>query len=294
MHQRLLLHPIAFISLTNTPGKLGFTVRFAPTLKYRSKRTACHGICMSQSIKPSLARYAASSNFDTPRHLGTRYDAKGTFLPEPGNTVICHLVDGSASERAVIEVRNRMLSMPDAGKLTFTPISSLHMTLFQGIIEYRRALPYWPLDVPLNTNIDEMTRLYLDRLNPFGGLGSFKIKVIDVTPVGLTVTGASSEDEALIKKWRDALAVPFGYRHPDHDNYVFHITFAYPVDWLADERLPVWQELLDECLLYLERTAPIVEIHPPAFCSFNDMNHFEELLVLGNKHHLASASSMAK
>ncbi|RCW86419.1 DUF1868 domain-containing protein [Phyllobacterium bourgognense] len=249
---------------------------------------------MSQSIKPSVARYAANSNFDTPRHLGTRYNVQGTFLPEPGNTVICHLVDGSASERAVIEVRNRLLSMPDAGKLTFTPVSSLHMTLFQGIIEYRRALPFWPADVPLITGIDEMTRLYLDRLTQFRDFGSFKIKVIDVTPVSLTVTGATYEDETVIKKWRDALAVPFGYRHPDHDNYFFHITFAYPVDWLADERLPVWQKLLDECLLYLERTAPIIEIRPPAFCSFNDMNHFEELLVLGNRHHLASASSMAK
>ena len=248
---------------------------------------------MSQSIKPSLTRYA-SSNFGTPRHLGTRYNANGTFLPEPGNTVVCHLVNGSASERAVIEVRDRMLSMPDSGKLAFTPVSSLHMTLFQGIIEYRRALPYWPLDVPLNTSIDEMTRLYLDRLREFGGFGTFKIKVIDVTPVGLTVTGASSEDEAVIRKWRDALAVPFGYRHPDHDNYVFHITFAYPVDWLADDHLPTWQKLLDECLLYLERTAPIIEIHPPAFCSFKDMNHFEELLVLGNKRHPASALSMSK
>jgi hypothetical protein len=249
---------------------------------------------MSQSVKPSLARYAASSNSDMPRHLGTRYNAEGAFLPEPGNTVVCHLVAGSASQRAVVEVRERMLSMPDSGKLTFTPPSSLHMTLFQGIIEYRRALPHWPLDIPHDTSIDEMTRLYLDRLRQFGGLGSFKIKAIDVTPVGLTVTGATSEDKAVIKNWRDALAVPFGYRHPDHDTYVFHITLAYPVDWLADDRLPAWQKLLDECLLYLERTAPIIEIHPPAFCSFKDMNHFEELLVLGDEHHQASALSTAK
>jgi Uncharacterized protein conserved in bacteria len=29
--------------------------------------------------------------------------------------------------------------MPEAGQLAFTPLSSLHMTLFQGIIEYRRT-----------------------------------------------------------------------------------------------------------------------------------------------------------
>jgi len=249
---------------------------------------------MSQSIKPSVARYAASSNSDVPRHLGTRYDANGTFLPEPGNTVVCHLMKGSASERAVLEVRDRMLSMPDASKLAFTPVSSLHMTLFQGIIEYRRSLPYWPEDIPLGTSIDEMTRFYLKRLEEFEGCGSFKIKVIDVTPVGLTVKGASLEDEAVIKAWRDTLAVPFGYRHPDHDTYVFHITFAYLIDWLADDRLPAWQKLFDDCLFCLEQEAPIMEIQPPALCSFNDMNHFEELLVLGSKHHRASALSMAK
>ena len=235
---------------------------------------------MSQTIKPSLARYAVSSNPGAPRHLGIRYNASGTFLPEPGNTVVSHLVKGSASERAVLEVRQRMLSMPDANKLTFTPVSSLHMTLFQGIIEYRRALPYWPEDVPRDTSIDAMTRLYQKRLEDFEGRGSFNIKVIDITPVGLTVKGATLADEAIIKAWRDTLALAFGYRHPDHDTYVFHITFAYPMDWLADDRLPAWQKLFEDCLSSLEQAAPIIEIQQPAFCSFNDMNHFEELQVL--------------
>ncbi|HMF68166.1 MAG TPA: hypothetical protein VK602_11220, partial [Phyllobacterium sp.] len=90
------------------------------------------------------------------------------------------------------------------------------------------------------------------------------------------------------------LALPFGYRHPDHDTYVFHITFAYPMDWLPDDRLPAWQKLFEDCLSHLEQAPPIIEIQQPAFCSFNDMNHFEELLVLGNKHHRTSALSMAK
>ncbi|PSH62282.1 DUF1868 domain-containing protein [Phyllobacterium brassicacearum] len=244
---------------------------------------------MSLPLKSSLAAYAASNNSAAPRHLGTRYDANGTFLKEPGNTVVCHLAGGSASQRAVLEVRRRMMSMPDANKLTFTPISSLHMTLFQGIIEYRRALPYWPEDVALGTSIDDMTQLYLKRLGGFEDRGSFKIKVIDITPVGLTVAGATDEDAATIKTWRDALSVPFGYRHPDHDTYVFHITFAYIVDWLADERLPAWQELFDSSLTFLERDAPVIDINPPAFCRFDDMNHFEELLVLGAADQEAAA-----
>jgi hypothetical protein len=244
---------------------------------------------MSLPIKASLARYAASHNSVVPRHLGTRYDANGTFLKEPGNTVVCHLVAGSDSERAILEVRKRMMSMSDAGSLAFTPASSLHMTLFQGIIEYRRALPYWPDDVPLDTSIDAMSSIYLERLDGFRGQGPFRIKVIDVTPVGLTVAGATDEDDATIKAWRDALSVPFGYRHPDHDTYVFHITFAYPISWLPDERLSAWQELLESCLAFLQREAPVIEIHPPAFCRFSDMNQFEELLILGGTDQEAAA-----
>ncbi|WP_181177619.1 DUF1868 domain-containing protein [Mesorhizobium sp. B4-1-1] len=233
------------------------------------------------TARPSLAAYFEGTNRASPIHLGTRYDMSGNFLLEPGNTVVCHLVEGSPSEAAVIEVRERIRTMPDADRLAFTPISSLHMTLFQGIIEYRRRLPDWPSDVPLDTGIDDMTRLYLERLQGFESHGPFKVKAVEVVPTGLTVAGASEEDRQIMKAWRDALSAPFGYRHPDHDTYVFHITLAYQVRRLADERGGAWQELFDDCLSFLEREAPVIELKPPAFCSFKDMKHFEELLVLG-------------
>ncbi|MGX5804247.1 DUF1868 domain-containing protein [Bradyrhizobium sp. Arg314] len=235
---------------------------------------------MLDTVRSSLAAFFEGSNPTPPTHLGTRYDTSGNFLLEPGNTVVCHLVDGSPSQAAVIEVRERMLAMPDADRLAFTPIPSLHMTLFQGIIEYRRRLPYWPSDVPLDTGIDDMTRLYLERLQGFEGRGAFKIKIVEVVPTGLTVAGASEQDRQILKAWRDALSGPFGYRDPDHDAYVFHITFAYQVRRLADERAAAWQALFDDSLSFLEREAPVIELRLPAFCSFKDMKHFEELLVL--------------
>lgn len=225
----------------------------------------------------SLARYAASAHAVPPRHLGRRYDHRGVFLPEPGNTVVCHLAEGSTSQAAIVEVRRRMMAMPDAGQLTFTPASSLHMTLFQGILEGRRSLPYWPETMALDAGIDAMTRHYLDQLQGFRGAGPFRVEVVDVVPTGLTVAGVTDVDRRTMKAWRDRLADTFGYRHPDHDDYVFHVTLAYMIDWIPDERLPAWQALFDDCRALLASQAPVLEFDPPGFCSFDDMNHFEVL-----------------
>lgn len=234
---------------------------------------------MITALSPALLDYSETHNPDPPKHLGTRYDESGTFLREPGNTVVCHLVEGSASQRAIVDARQRLLKMPQASQFAFTPIPSLHMTLFQGIIEHRRTLPYWPRDIALDTEIDGMTDLYLDRLRSFAALEPFRVGVSEVTPAGLTVEGLNAGDRQTMQAWRDALADVFGYRHPDHGSYVFHITFCYPISWLSEAALPLWQAMLDAALDALRRTASVIELKPPAFCSFRDMNQFEERLV---------------
>ncbi|MBZ7923676.1 DUF1868 domain-containing protein [Ensifer adhaerens] len=235
------------------------------------------------SISPSLLAFGRSANDAPPKHLGTRYGTDGCFLREPGNTVVSHVTAGSPSELAVLAVRDRLLAMPEAEQFAFTDPSSLHMTIFQGIIEYRRRLPYWPVDMPFDTSIDAMTEHYCARLKNFAPLQPFRARVTDVTPTGLALEGDSAADRAHLKAWRDAFAAVFGYRHPDHDNYAFHITFAYVIDWLDDAALPRWQEMLSDQLAYLRERVPVIELDPPAFCSFEDMNHFEELIVFSDR-----------
>jgi len=212
-------------------------------------------------------------------HLGTRYNSTGTFLRERGNTVVCHLADGSATSEVLLDLRERYLRMPGAGKLAFTAASSLHMTLFQGIIETRRALPYWPSDVPVETPVDDMTGIFMDRLAGFPPGEAFAVEVIQATPIGLTLDGVTERDRAILKDWRYRLADLLGYRHPDHDSYVFHITFAYMIERFDDATLAVWVPFLDEMSREIARRAPIIELRAPAFCAFDDMNHFEELMV---------------
>ena len=214
-----------------------------------------------------------------PRHLGTRYDGTGVFQPEPGNTVVCHVVAGSATQQALADARQLFQAMPDARKLALTPVASYHMTLFQGIIEGRRNYPYWPRDLAGDTPIAAMTEQFAQRLAGFAGGPPFQVAVTAVAPTGLRVEGVTAADRQAMSAWRDAFAAVLGYQHPDHDSYGFHITMAYLIDWLDAAALPAWQAMLNAVEADIVRRAPVLELRPPAFCSFADMNWFEELVV---------------
>lgn len=237
--------------------------------------------------------FGRSRNAAPPRHLGTRYDASGTFLPEPGNTVVCHLVEGSGTERALADARARYRAMPGAGKLAFTPLESYHMTLFQGVIEGegRRSYPYWPTDVARDLPMAEMTRLMSARLDRLPRLPDFDVEVTTAVPTGLLVDGVTADDRYAMAEWRNKLAEILGYRHPDHDSYQFHITMAYMIDWIDDDALPQWKAMLDEVEQDIRRGAPVLELRAPAFCNFDDMNWFEELRVFDENGSLSATES---
>ncbi|GAB2177134.1 DUF1868 domain-containing protein [Dongia sp. agr-C8] len=235
---------------------------------------------MLDTISPSLAPFLASRLDVPPPRLGIRYDAAGNFLPEAGNTIVCHLQRRSASEGAILQLRERLLRLPGADCLAFTPAASLHMTLFQGVVDTRRRHPYWPADIPLHLGIDDMTRRMMSRLDGFDGCGPFSVRAAAVTPTGITVEGVTEQDRQVMQAWRDKLARIFGYRHPDHEAYSFHITFAYVIRGIPDAAATQWQAALDDGLALLQREAPEIQLREPAFCRFRDMRQFEELLIL--------------
>ena len=230
-------------------------------------------------LLPQLHPFSQSLTRGPIPHAGTRFDQMGRFLWEPGNTVVSHLVEGSESQKAVVDARTRYLVLPEVEKLAFTPVASLHMTIFQGVIEYRRRLPYWPADIPLETPIKDTTELFLQRLRNFKPCGPFNVHVTHATPNGLRLDGVTQEDKAMLKLWRDRFADYFGFRHPDHNSYKFHITFAYMKERFSDKAMCTWQVALDDLVEEINTRAPVIDLQPPAYCCFEDMNHFEELLI---------------
>ncbi len=226
-----------------------------------------------------IASYAASQNAAPPARLGQRYDAD-RFLPEPGNTVVCHLDTRAPGHEAVLTARERMRALPGAEGLLFTPASSLHMTVFEGVIETRRTEDAWPAGVDRDAPVETVTEILADRLQGFVPPPGFSVRATGLLPTGLALAGATPEDEHRMRQWRDALVAPFGYRHSAHDSYGFHMTFAYPVRWLPDEAVPQWQATCQDILQELWAAAPVLPLRPPAFCTFEDMTAFPERLTL--------------
>jgi hypothetical protein len=231
------------------------------------------------TLSPELLRYSKTHNPAPPRHLGSRYHKLGGFLPERGNTIVCHPPRGSQTQQVLIEARERYLAMPEAPQFIFTPITSLHMTLFEGVIETGRKENHWPDNIPLDTPIDDMTELMGARLEGFRMLDPFRVAIVEARPSGLLLEGATEDDRKVMRAWRDAFADLLGYRQPHHENYKFHMTFTYAIERLEDEALPRWQAMLDEVTEDIRSRAPVLELNPPAFCVFEDMNHFHELLI---------------
>lgn len=215
-----------------------------------------------------------------PRYLDVRFGQDGNFLPMPGNTVVSHVVPGSRTGQALRRVRQALTELPYADRFAYTPASSHHMTVFQGIIEDRRKPDYWPQGVSLDMPVQATTTLLLDRLATFPPAEPFRMKVASVTPLGLVLTGATDKDERTVRTLRDDLAKTFGYRHPDHDSYTFHVTVAYPKAWLPAGAEETYLPALEALKTALADDIDEVELGAPAFCEFADMTEFIPLRFL--------------
>ena len=232
-------------------------------------------------LHPSLVAHAASNNTAPPIRLGSRYDADG-FLPECGNTIVRHLDLSAPAHAAVLRARARLMDLAGAECLLFTPKESLHMTVFEGVIETRRTDDAWPAGQDRAAEISDITAALKPRLAAFVPPASFDVSVVDIGVNGLVLDGVTEADRALMRMWRDALTVSFGYRHAAHDDYRFHMTFAYSLGWIDDAHLADWDRAFREILSDLRAAAPVIPLRPAAFCTFDDMERFEEIVVLGD------------
>lgn len=236
---------------------------------------------MHDDPRPDFLRnFCGKGQGPKPERLGIRLDESGTFLSEPGNTVVCHVVPDSPTQRAMIKVRDRLRELDRNGHFAWTPVSSYHMTVFNGVIESQREQDHWPAELALEASIADTTHYLMPRLTGARPAAPFSVKLDRITPFGLRVSGATSGDQEIIKDFRERLAQRFGYRKPDHDSYGLHLTMAYIVRWLPSEAVETYLPALQQMTAAFQAEVPVLELGPADFCTFENMNHFEPVLRL--------------
>lgn len=211
---------------------------------------------------------------------GGKFATDGTVQVWPGNTFICHIDPVSQAWRAIREVQEKVKCSPFQRFFTFTPPSSFHMTVFQGLSHGERDSR--PEGVPPEASRDATSSILLDRTKGLELPAGFQVKVLDLYALhSLTVTGSNSGQEDLLRKTREILRVATGISPRRFSEYVFHITLGYPITFVSDA---LAREILDYSqsisLGLTEEIGPIA-LKQVEFCNFDTMHHFEPLVRLG-------------
>jgi hypothetical protein len=222
-------------------------------------------------------------------HVGVKFNRDGSVRHYPGNTILCHVPRPGVLWSALIAARDQLNAGKAADRLTFLPPESYHMTVFEGVTDHIRAPLAWPADVQLDAPVDQCTRRFEQKLARFDPACELPLRMVIADGSAqhsagvMTLTPIDAEENRKLRTLRDRLSDCLSIRHPIHNDYVFHITLAYPIKAMTPAATDAYLKQQAACFEWIRRQVPVVEFGPPEFCVFDDMHAFETRLYLGSE-----------
>ncbi|MCJ2141606.1 DUF1868 domain-containing protein [Methylobacterium sp. E-066] len=236
----------------------------------------------------SLAASAADGSKPFP-WIGTKFTPDGQVLRCPGNTIICHIEPSNPATAPLAAFRAALEAEPYAHKFTFTPPSSYHMTVFEGVIDFNRKPSLWPADLPLDASVEACNQLFIEKLEAFdlGCEPRFRMKVlegdgnVDVRPgAGIYLVPADEAEATKLRGVRDRLSDLLKLHQPGHDTYKFHTTQTYAIKPLSEIETSRYRAVRRDSINALAAAMPVLELGAPELCLFDDMFAFNPRLYL--------------
>lgn len=223
-----------------------------------------------------------------PRDVGRKFSADGRVLPFRGNTIICHLDQqgpNAAPFEALLDIYRELPAYSFTNKVTLLPPSSYHMTIFGGANHPERKPGFWPTSIPLDTPIEECTRILGERIAnaKLGSLTPIRMRV-DLsdpaereTPFTIRLLPSDDTENQRLRTLRNNLSEILEIRSPSHDAYRFHVTLAYFIRTLDPSELREFRAAYKAQHAKLAKRCPVIEFGQPEYCSLEDMFHFKRL-----------------
>lgn len=213
---------------------------------------------------------------------GGKFDHKGRVLPWPGNTIICHIDQESAAFAALVALQNQIKQSKFAENFTFLPPPSFHMTVFGGYAPFLHHDGYRPdgLSNKITTR-DDSTQDLARRLKDTPFPRGFTIQPVDLFGLhSVTVCGTSESQEQCLRQTREKIRHCCGYTPLDFAHYVFHITLAYPLRWVDEDRAREIIAFSQKLGNAFGAAIPQIELGPCELCWFDNMHHFQPIMRL--------------
>lgn len=205
---------------------------------------------------------------------GGKFAPDGSVLPYPGNTFLCHLDPQGPFFAAVSAVQDRLRASRFARYFTLLPKPSFHMTVFCGVSGVVLDSEGWPEGVPPGVGLQDINRLFEERLSQLSGPTGFSVRPRSLYPNSIRMCATSAPDEAKLRDMRDRLADVTGLHRSGHDTYEFHVSMGYLLRWMPEDDAEAL--LVDSEQAFAEHLAGFerVDLGPVEFCDFTTMHHF--------------------
>ncbi|MGF1755404.1 DUF1868 domain-containing protein [Vibrio makurazakiensis] len=217
--------------------------------------------------------------------VGVKFHEDGSVRTFPGNTFICHLDQSLPLIDELRWAQDQLKSMNCGNKFSFLPISSMHMTVFEGVCDQVREAHKWTSKLGLDASLSATTDLFATEASQVGARGGFDMMFDYVynCPIGGTAIRIKPENEQSVqalKQCREALKLATGISVPDFDDYHFHITLSYRVIELEEQDKIEIEQTTQRISERIAQSFGKLTHGPVEFCTFQDMFKFTPVLKL--------------
>lgn len=212
---------------------------------------------------------------------GEKFLEDGTVQHWAGNTFLCHVPEG-AQKDAMRAMQDEMKDSDFGRFYTFLPPSSFHMTVFQGVSPRHGKFEELPKGADGLTDRDAVTAHMAGQVRGLKLPQRQRVRMASFyAGLGLTMQGADESAEISLRATRTRLKEATGISHAaDFETYVFHVTFAYLLEWLSDETALEVAEFCSDLTDRFKNDFGTLELGPIEFCNFDSMHHFEPVIRL--------------
>ena len=211
------------------------------------------------------------------RHVGQKFYENGEARPFAGNSIICPVPGSSHTMKKLIQLRNSILKESWHTHFALLPPASYHMTIFDLLCDQVRVPEHWSDALRLDESLQVVDTFVIDSWLTLSPPPYIAVRFRSLEIGEFITIRLEPEDQNVhrqMRLYRDLLSEAFHIRHPNHEDYYFHISMAYAITSLSEEEQANANDSITAWESVLKQELSSVDLLPPRLTFFADMTHF--------------------